>query len=206
MANSDALTSERSYDDDGEDPGYSGGGSASYDEDDDEDGKRSDDDPYGVTARVAGLRAARDVASGGGAVGDAVDGAVDGFDVDYFPENVCRKSEERLDDGGSVGFVDVILVVERVVDGLERFGDFGGLAGLAEVEPEGGEQADERGEDGDDCEDPFQVLRRRFGHTFSFMCSAEDRQEEVREMICASWEERGRGEPAACETKSCPAV
>src|SRR5207249_1332082 len=161
-----------------------------------------DDDPYGVTARVAGLRAARDVAGGGGAVGDAVDGAVDGFDVDYFPENVCRKSEERLDDAGAVGFVDVILVVKRVVDGLKRFGDRCGLAGLAEVQPEGCGKADERSEDGDDREGQFEAVRGGFGERgFALgVRSAEDWREKRGEMIFAA-PERRRGEPAADDTE-----
>src|ERR1700751_1844441 len=101
-------------------------------ENDDDDGESADDYPNGVAASVAGLSVAYGVADGGGSVSDAVNGAVDGFDVDNFPEDVFRKPDERPDDGGVVEFIHVIFVVERGVGRLKGFCELVGFAGLFE--------------------------------------------------------------------------
>src|SRR5262249_29949146 len=158
----------------------------------DQDDERSDDDPDGVTACVAGLRAARNVARGSGAMSDAVYGAVDGIDVDNFPEDARGEREERFDDCRAVDFINGIFVVKRVVDGLERSRDFSGLARLLQIEPEGDAEAHQSGGDGDNSENYFKIV----SFSSTFMNCAEDRSKECREVIFAA-PEGWNGHPAA---------
>src|SRR5712671_7219259 len=98
-----------------------------------DDDQRADYYPDRVAASVAGLGVAHAVADAGHALGDAVNGAIDGASVDGLPEDVGGEPEQRLDDEGGVNFVDVIFVQQSVVEAAHGFGELFGLAGLTEV-------------------------------------------------------------------------
>src|SRR5258708_2821572 len=129
-------------------------------ENNDDDGESADDYPYGVATSVAGLRVTDGVADSGGSVSDSVDRAVDGVNVDDFPEDIFGEPDQRTNDCRGVEFVHVIFIAEGGVNPAQGFCQLFGFTGLSEVEPEGDEEADRSGKDRDASQGALQRARR----------------------------------------------
>src|ERR1700741_3021930 len=82
--------------------------------------------PSGVRANVARLHAAKDIAHITGRSRAFVNRTVDNVHIDRLPEDRSGEGDDRLDNRGSIEFVDVILVRQRGVEATHALGVLGG--------------------------------------------------------------------------------
>ena len=84
-------------------------------ENDAEDHNGAHKNPHGVAAGVAGLHVTYAIADFPDAVTDAVDGAVNRALVYGFPQDVAGNPDQRANDRRLIKFIDVVLVVQKLV-------------------------------------------------------------------------------------------
>src|SRR4051812_23094000 len=87
-----------------------------------QDGDDAEEHRRRVGADRPGLQPAQQVAGAADGLSDAVDRGVNHLHVNHLPQPGVRHDADRLDDGGVVDFVDVVLVQQQPLQAAEAVG------------------------------------------------------------------------------------
>src|SRR3954471_9051761 len=115
----------------------------------------------GVGADRPGLQPPQQVARAADGLADAVDRAVNHLDVDHLPQPGLGHDADRLDDGGVVDFVDVVLVEQQPLQAAEAVGHRIRCAAVFEKEEHGDADAGDRRRTRHQHQRAFEAVLRR---------------------------------------------
>ena len=127
-----------------------------------DDGGGSECEPTGVGTDVSRLHAAGEGAEAANAGCGTRGKAADDEEVEAG-EQKARGRQQRLDQEGVVDLIDVELVLDQGVDGLEAVGESSRAAGVLDVEEPGDEEAEASGGKRDGGEGELERVADRSG-------------------------------------------